>query len=43
MTFEEFLGWYPEDGNCYELMDGEVISGAKADDGRNLDVEEIGR
>jgi Uma2 family endonuclease len=26
MTFEEFLDWYPEDGNCYELMDGEVIS-----------------
>jgi Uma2 family endonuclease len=26
MTFEEFLDWYPEDGNCYELMDGKVIS-----------------
>jgi Uma2 family endonuclease len=26
MTFEEFLDWYPEDGNCYELMDGEVVS-----------------
>lgn len=26
MTFEEFLDWYPEDGNCYELIDGEVIS-----------------
>jgi Uma2 family endonuclease len=26
MTFEEFLDWYPEDGNCYELMDGEVIA-----------------
>jgi Uma2 family endonuclease len=26
MTFEEFLDWYPEDGNCYELMDGAVIS-----------------
>lgn len=26
MTFEEFLDWYPEDGNCYELMDGEVMS-----------------
>lgn len=26
MTFEEFLDWYPEDGNRYELMDGEIIS-----------------
>lgn len=26
ITFEEFLDWYPEDGNCYELMDGEVMS-----------------
>lgn len=26
MTFEEFLDWYPEDGYCYELIDGEVIS-----------------
>lgn len=26
MTFEEFLDWYPEDGNCYELIDREVIS-----------------
>ncbi|MGB7416598.1 MAG: Uma2 family endonuclease [Thermosynechococcaceae cyanobacterium] len=26
MTFEDFLDWYPEDGNCYELIDGEVIS-----------------
>lgn len=26
MTFEEFLDWYPEDGNCYELIDGEVVS-----------------
>lgn len=25
MTFEEFLDWYPDDGNCYELMDGEVV------------------
>lgn len=25
MTFEEFLDWYSEDGNCYELMGGEVI------------------
>jgi Uma2 family endonuclease len=26
MTFEEFLDWYPEDGNCYELIDGEVVT-----------------
>jgi hypothetical protein len=26
MTFEEFLDWYPEDGNYYKLMDGEAIS-----------------
>jgi Uma2 family endonuclease len=26
MTFEEFLDWYPEDGHCYELMDGEVVT-----------------
>jgi Uma2 family endonuclease len=26
MTFDEFLDWYPENGNYYELMDGEVVS-----------------
>jgi len=25
LTFEEFLECYPEDGRCYELMDGEVV------------------
>ncbi len=24
MTFADFLDWYPEDGNCYELIAGEV-------------------
>lgn len=25
LTFEEFLESYPEDGKCYELIDGEVV------------------
>ncbi len=25
MSFDAFLDWYPEDGRCYELIEGEIV------------------